>query len=98
MPPGARRSPERPASHGVAAIASVAQSSPTVASELEELCHDALEAMRAQLEHGTVEDRIAVFKALAPMIRDLNSTTEDAGPDPASEARDMLLGHWRGIA
>lgn len=99
MSVGARTSPARPPAVGIAAVASTAQSSARVASELEELCHDAVESMRATIEHGTIEDRIAVFKALAPLINKLqDNASEDDGPDAAARARDLLLGHWRDIA
>ena len=99
MPTGRRSSPDTPTIHsGVSGVEQVARTSPRVAAELEDLCLDSLETMRAMLEHGSTDERIQVFKALAPVISKMGqeSAGED-GPDPAAKARELLLGNWKSI-
>ena len=97
MPVGDRASPRTPMD-STAQIAQVAKSSPRVAAELEELCMSAMDTMRAMMEHGSTDERIAVFKALSPIIAKMNSGEDvDDGMDAAARARDLLAGHWKNL-
>lgn len=109
---GRRQSPRRPTtsagasntnidalSDSLSALTAAASTSPEIASTLEDLCGEAVTAMQAILEHGSREDRIAVFKALAPVIVKLNSQGTDINEESsaADEARTMLMGHWEDL-
>ena len=68
-----------------------------VLSRLNSLCNDAITGMYAMLEHGTREDRVAVFKALMPLIKEMGAESEGGTPAQV-EARQILLGAWGEIA
>ena len=92
MPTGTRASPSKIPTDEISAVA---QTSTRVAEALEELCLDALEGLRAMLESGSTEDRIAVIKTLGPLLRDIGSTNEVAtGTTDAEAAREILMGNW----
>lgn len=106
MAVGSRKSPSTPSplsadslAESVERISTLSTSSPELASELKDLCDYALTAMQAILETGSREDRIAVFKALSPMIVKLNAQSSDEadGTTAAEEARALLAGHWEDL-
>lgn len=97
MPVGNRASPRSP-NDMTAQVASIAKTSPRVAAELEDLCMSAMDTMRAMMEHGSTDERIAVFKALSPIIAKMNQGDDvDDGLDAAARARDLLHGHWENL-
>ncbi|MFG0329867.1 MAG: hypothetical protein ACF8PN_08220 [Phycisphaerales bacterium] len=65
-------------------------------ADLNGLCQEAIAGMRAMLEHGTREDRVAVFRALAPMIREMATPGSDldGASGGAAEAVEVLLSQW----
>lgn len=93
MPVGRRTAPDLTGSIKAATRAG----DPDITAALHDLALDAIECLRAMMEHGSTEDRIAATKALTPLLKELNVGQVDTDDDAATKARDMLLGHWEGL-
>jgi predicted ArsR family transcriptional regulator len=76
---------------------------PRVRDAYEELCLDALAAVRAIIDTGSNEDRVAVAKMLTTSIQKMIAQTGNATAadheqaSAASEARAILTGMWDGL-
>ena len=84
-------------------LAAAAEQFPRVRDAYEELCLDALAAVRAIIDHGSNEDRVAVAKMLTTSIQKMiaatgqTSTNDQEQANAAVEARAILDGMWDGI-
>jgi predicted ArsR family transcriptional regulator len=84
-------------------LAAAAEQFPRVRDAYEELCLDALAAVRAIIDHGSNEDRVAVAKMLTTSIQKMiaatgqTSTNDQEQVNAAVEARAILDGMWDGI-
>jgi len=69
-----------------------------IVSSLEELCLDVIVVLRAMLDEGSPEDRIAVAKLLGPLMSKMNANSQADGvtstADAAAEAREILAEMW----
>ena len=92
MSVGRRSAPE------LAAAVKSAAGNPDIANALHDLALDAIECLRAMLDHGTTEDRIAATKALTPLLKELNVAGPDEGSNMLEETRALLMGQWEDIA
>jgi len=81
-------------------LAAAAEQFPRVRDAYEELCLDALAAVRAIIDHGSNEDRVAVAKMLTASIQKMIAATgQETSADKeqmnaATEARSILSSMW----
>lgn len=71
-----------------------------IADAFEDLVMDVMVTLRAMLDEGTPEDRIAVAKMIGPLMAKLNGGGGGAGDGSgagAEEARTILAEMWDGL-